>query len=75
MALRLKPIIQAKAKERQGTRNDLNITQKSAESNKSKSRETRDELAGGRPEVDYAMTIDMVKEILTYVSCVKIVYE
>lgn len=46
LALRLKPIIQAKAKERQGKRNDLNnITQKSAESKKSKSRETRDELA------------------------------
>lgn len=44
LALRLKPIIQAKAKERQGKRNDLNITQKSAESKK-KRNESRDELA------------------------------
>lgn len=32
LALRLEPIIREKAKERQGSRNDLNITQKSAES-------------------------------------------
>ena len=44
LALRLEPIIRDKAKERQGSRNDLNITQKSAES-KPKRNESRDELA------------------------------
>lgn len=42
LALKLKPIIEAKAKERQGSRTDLNIVQKSAPSEQGK---TRDELA------------------------------
>ena len=40
LALKLKPKVEAKAKERQGSRNDLNIVKKSAPSLK-----TRDELA------------------------------
>ena len=44
LALRLKPIIQAKAKERQGKRNELNIVQISAPS-ENKSLKARDELA------------------------------
>lgn len=42
LALKLKPILAKQAKERQGTRNDLNIVQKSAPSESIK---TRDELA------------------------------
>lgn len=43
LALKLKPMLAAQAKKRQGTRNDLNIPQNSAES--SKSGETREDLA------------------------------
>lgn len=46
LALRLKPIIKAKAKERQGTRNDLNIVQKSAPSKANKSRDELAKIAG-----------------------------
>ena len=42
LALKLKPAVEKKAKERQGARNDLNIPQKTAESRKG---ESRDELA------------------------------
>jgi hypothetical protein len=46
LALRLEPIIKEKAKERQGTRNDLNIVQKSAPSIKNKSRDELAKIAG-----------------------------
>jgi hypothetical protein len=46
LALRLEPIIREKAKERQGSRNDLNIVQKSAPSIKNKSRDELAKIAG-----------------------------
>ena len=46
LALRLKPVVEKKAKERQGARNDLNIVQKSAPSESHKSRDELAAIAG-----------------------------
>ena len=60
LALRLKPIIEAKAKERQGTRSDLNIVQKSALSESTKSRDELAKLAG--VSHDTIHKVEIIKE-------------